>query len=283
MNEEQYVLFMAGFPRAGTTLLMNILAQNPKFYPSPTSGLIANIINTRDNWRQNDIFRSNPEEYIYPKIKNMLKYMILGFYYDQIEQGLLPIEKNRMWTGHVDLLDQLFGFKTKILFPIRSVTDCCISMERMNRLGAVNNHGDNGNWVKEQTTRGRIENFLKDDGVFGLPILYFRELVYRNELDRLVIIPYNDLLNYPKQTLERIHNELKLPQFQYDFENIKQVITEYDTSHGFAPNTLHKIKEGKILPPNPRDTSLMVSEDIKYLDDKYQDIDSIIRKYSISP
>lgn len=33
MHKNQRVLFMAGFPRVGSTLLANIFAQNSKFYP----------------------------------------------------------------------------------------------------------------------------------------------------------------------------------------------------------------------------------------------------------
>ena len=273
---------MSGFPRAGSTLLANILAQNPKLYTTPTSGLVASILSIKDNWKQNDIYRSSGEDYIYPKIKSMMKMMLLGFYYDQIERGILPIDKNRMWTGHVDMLDMLLDSNYKIIFPIRNVADCCISMERVNRKGVLINHGDNGNFIGEQSTRGRAQNFLKDDGIFGLPILYLRELMYRGETDRLVVVPYNDLLNKPKEMLEKLHNELGLEHFYYDFNNIKQTLVEHDLEHGFAPNTLHKIKEGKLLPPRKRDFSILLDEDIKQLDETYKDITEFIAKYSIT-
>lgn len=55
---------MAGFPRAGSTLLANILTQNNKLYPTPTSGLVGSVINLKDNWRNSDIYKSSGEEYI---------------------------------------------------------------------------------------------------------------------------------------------------------------------------------------------------------------------------
>ena len=279
--KKQHIFFAGGFPRAGSTILINILNQNPQLSGSPTSGLIGSLLNIKDGWRQSDIYRAAEENYVYPKIKNMMRWMLLGFYYDQIENGIIPIDKNRGWTGRVDLLDDLFETKVKIIYPIRNVVDCCISMELMNRKSSLLNHGDNGNWINEQTTRGRVQNFLKDDGIFGLPILYLRELMYRGDTDRLVVVPYNDLLKYPKETLDRLHNQLDLPLFNYDFNNIKQTIFENDIEHGFAPQTLHKIKEGKLLSPQPRKENIFIKEDIDQIETTYSDINNFINEKSL--
>jgi sulfotransferase len=277
MNKNQKVLFMSGFPRAGSTLLMNILGQNPLFYPTPTSGLVANILHVRDNWRGNDIFKSNGEEYIFPKIKNLMKYSIIGFYADQIKEGKIPIDKNRMWPGNIDLLESLFDCKIKIIYPIRHVIDCCISMEKKNRQGVLINHGDNGNWLNEQSSIGRAENFIKDDGVFGLPLLYLREALYRNFHDRFVFVKYEHLLTNPIETLNKIHDELEIEKFQYDFNNIKQVTFERDMDHGFAPNSLHQIKEGKLESPKPRDLSVFNEFFINQIEnERYKDVTDFI-------
>ena len=277
-----HILFMSGFPRAGSTLLANILAQNPNLYTTPTSGLVGSILLIKDNWKNNDIYRSNSEDYIYPKIKSMMKMMLLGFYYEQIEKGIIPIDKNRMWAGNIDMLDKLLDSNYKIIFPIRNVVDCCISMERINRKGSLVNHGDNGDFIKEQSARGRAQNFLKDDGIFGLPLLYLRELIYRGETDKLVVVPYNDLLTQPTLTLNKLHKELDLPTFKYDFNNIKQTIVEHDLNHGFEPHSLHKIIEGKLLPPKPRYSNIFSDEDINQLEETYKDITEFIVKNSIT-
>lgn len=282
MNKNQKILFMAGFPRAGSTLLQNILAQNPKLYPTPTSGLVGSVFGLRDNWRQNDIYKSNGEEYIYPKIRTMIKNMMIGFYEKEVLEGKLPIDKNRSWSGDLDFLDEVFGCKVKILFPIRHVGDCVISMEKINRKSKLTNHGDNGNWINEQTTVGRAENFIKEDGVFGQPLLKLREVLYRNQTDRFIYVPYNDMLTYPTETFNKIYDELGLERYSHDFENIKQVLFEQDLSHGFAPNTLHKIKEGKLENPKSRDNSIFKGDYILDMELKrFGDITDFINSISI--
>jgi len=282
MNKKQKVLFMAGFPRAGSTLLANILAQNPKLSPTPTSGLVSSVIGIRDNWRVNDIYKSNGEKYIYPKIKTMLKNMMIGYYEKEVLEGLLPIDKNRAWAGMEDFLDEVFGCDVKIIFPIRHIGDCVISMEKMNRKSTLNNHGDNGNFLNEQTTVGRAENFVKDDGVFGLSILKLREMMYRNHRDRIVFVPYNDMLTYPTETFNRIYDELGLPRYEHDFENVKQTLFEEDMHHGFAPQSLHTIREGKLDRPRTRDLTVFNGDYIEKLEnERFQDVTNFIDEISI--
>ena len=278
---EQKVLFMSGFPRAGTTLLMNILAQNQIFHGTPTSGLIGSVINLRDNWRSSDIYKSNREEYIYPKVRNMMGGMVEGFYKDEIAQGKIPIDKNRTWTGQFDLLDEIMGCRVKFIFPVRHIVDCCISMEKKNRVSTVTNHGDNGNWMNEQSTKGRSENFIKDDGVFGLPLLYLREMIYRHQTDRLVVVPYDDLLTNGQQTLDKLYDQLGLPRFQHDLINIKQTIVEDDMMHGFQPGALHKINEGKLTPPTPRDMTIFDQTYINNIEkERFADVTQFINNHS---
>lgn len=282
MDKKQKVLFMGGFPRAGSIIMANILAQNPKLFPTPTSGLVGSVYQIRDNWRQNDIYKSNGEEYIYPKIRTMVKNMIIGYYEKEVLQGKLPIDKNRSWAGGLDFLDEVFDCKVKMVFPIRHVGDCVISMEKMNRKSTLNNHGDNGNYINEQTTVGRAENFVKDDGVFGQPILKLREMMYRGYRDRIVFVPYNDMLTYPTETFNRIYDELRLERFEHDFENIKQTLFEQDLHHGFAPHSLHSIREGKLDSPRTRDNSIFQGDFIQKIEnERFKDVTDFINEISI--
>ena len=282
MDNKQRILFMSGFPRAGSTILMNILAQNPKFHPTPTSGLIASVLSIRDNWKGNDIYKSNGEEYIYPKIKTMLKNMIIGFYQKEVLENKIPIDKNRSWANSLFFLEEIFDCKIKIIYPIRHIGDCVISMERVNRKSTIINHGDNGNFLNEQTTIGRAENFIKDDGVFGQPILHLRELLYRGCGDRLVFVPYDDMLTYPNEVFNRLYDELGLDRFKHDFNNIKQTVFEQDLHHGFSPNSLHKIKEGKLELPKSRDNSIFTDDYIEKIEtERFGDVTNFINEISI--
>jgi len=281
MKINQEILFMAGFPRAGSTLLMNILAQNPKFHATATSGLVSNIIQTRDNWVKIENHLSNDEEYIYRKMKTMLRDMFYGYHYDELKNNQIPINKNRFWISQIDLLDEIFDTRVKFIYPIRNVIDCLISFEKMRKISIINKRPTK-NETKELTSIGRAENILSDDGVFGAPILGLREIIYRKEWDRLILVPFNDLLNYPEVSLKKLYSQLDIEYFEHDINNIKQSIVEHDMFHGYAPNSLHKIKEGKLLPPNSRDLTIYDEKFIKFIEnDKYKDITNFIKANTI--
>ena len=44
--------FIGGLPRSGSTLLTNILLQNPKFQTTATSSLLEFLLQVRDNWNK---------------------------------------------------------------------------------------------------------------------------------------------------------------------------------------------------------------------------------------
>jgi len=274
MDNKQSIFFISGFPRAGSTLLMNILAQNPKFHGTPTSGLITSLISVRENWKINNVYLSNSESYVYPRIQSMMKNMIEGFYQKELSNNIIPIDKNRAWVGNLDLLDEIFETKTKFIYPIRHIIDCLISLERVGRKSSIIKTPRN---TQDLTTIGRAEVMLSNEGVLGLPIIYLREILYRKEWDRLLLVPFNDLLNYPEATMKRLYYQMEIEYFPHDLNHINQTIYERDIHHGYAPNSLHKIKEGKILPPNPRDLTIYNDEFIKRIEvDLFKDITKFI-------
>ena len=52
------IFYQSSMPRAGSTLLQNILAQNPDFYVTPTSGLLELIFGARLNYTNSPEFKA---------------------------------------------------------------------------------------------------------------------------------------------------------------------------------------------------------------------------------
>src|SRR3954469_64456 len=50
--ERKSIHFIGGMPRAGSTILGNILAQNPRFHVTPTSGVIEALLTLRTAFDQ---------------------------------------------------------------------------------------------------------------------------------------------------------------------------------------------------------------------------------------
>ena len=52
------IFFQSSLPRAGSTLLQNILGQNPDFYVTPTSGVLELLYSARQNYTNDNAFKA---------------------------------------------------------------------------------------------------------------------------------------------------------------------------------------------------------------------------------
>ena len=53
MQGKQTIFYQSSLPRAGSTLLQNLIGQNPKFHVTPTSGMIDMMLGTRIGYNGN--------------------------------------------------------------------------------------------------------------------------------------------------------------------------------------------------------------------------------------
>ena len=56
------IFFQSSMPRAGSTLLQNILGQHPEFYVTPTSGALELLYGARTNYTSNPEFKAQDSE-----------------------------------------------------------------------------------------------------------------------------------------------------------------------------------------------------------------------------
>ena len=56
------IFFNSSMPRSGSTLLQNILGNNPDFYATPTSGLVEMLLCSRKQYTHSPSFKAQNEE-----------------------------------------------------------------------------------------------------------------------------------------------------------------------------------------------------------------------------
>lgn len=80
MNKTYY--FISGLPRSGSTLLCNILAQNPRFYVSATSGILDVMFGVRNQWDKLIEFRAMASEQSEVAKVRVLRGILESYYSD---------------------------------------------------------------------------------------------------------------------------------------------------------------------------------------------------------
>jgi len=110
------IYFLAGLPRSGSTLLANILAQNPSVYVTPTSGIVDMLVQVRNHWDKNDAFQAADRK-LNEKIKERVLRAMLDAYFSHTDPPIC-IDKNRYWMEFLEMASALLGggvTKSKLL------------------------------------------------------------------------------------------------------------------------------------------------------------------------
>ena len=105
------IFYQSSMPRAGSTLLQNILAQNPDFYVTPTSGLLELIFGARANYTNSPEFKA--QEDVAMKKAFLAFSPLLRCDFDRDEPTKFQPRyrgcHNLVWSEHAQHLRQLDG------------------------------------------------------------------------------------------------------------------------------------------------------------------------------
>lgn len=270
------IFFVSGLPRAGSTLLMNLLGQNPNHHVTPTSGLIGILMKIKSSWKDFIEFKAEGLEKVKPRIMGSLKGLMYGHFEKEFDAGKVVFDKSRGWLNYIEDVEQMLGRPIKLLVPIRDVRDICASFEKIYQNRSIEYNYPLGDaFFKCQTIVGRSEYLLSPGGVVGIAINRVRDALQRQIKNRLIILPATALTTKPLMVLDQIHEMLGLPKFTYNPQAVEQITQENDLWHGMD---LHKVKPE--VKPIPTGTWKGILPD-KYAIDlakRYKDINELAAK-----
>ena len=122
---------MSGLPRSGSSLIQNILNQNPYFYATGTSPILNIILKLKNLYSNDLIIKSTPDKNKYDNYVNGIGGFISNYYENNKN---IIFDKNRGWANNLLLFDKIVKHKnTKIIFMYRDPIEVCNSMEHLHR------------------------------------------------------------------------------------------------------------------------------------------------------
>jgi sulfotransferase len=265
--------YVAGLPRSGSTLLLNLLAQHPAHHVTPTNGLINMISGVRDSWTKNDAFKAQGLQQVAPRVSAALRAMIYGFYERELAGGQVVFDKNRHWLAQAELLEEMFGRPIPIICPVRDVRAVVASFEKLHRKNPLVRRSYMGPaYIQAQTIDGRARVLMSAGGLVGMPVNFLRDAMNRGMADRVVMVPYRMLTHYPTETLAHLHERLGLsPWVGYDPEHVEQVTQEDDAIHGWGFD-LHTIRSEVRPPEQVPWEGVLPPHTCKWLETEFADI-----------
>lgn len=233
------LFFNSSLPRSGSTLLQNIIAQNPDFYCTPTSGTLELLYGARANFSNDVTFKAQDQEIMLKGFQKFCHDGLKGFY-SGITNKPFILEKSRGWGIHYKFLSFVLDEQPKIICMVRDLKQIIASLEiKLRNSLAIDpgiiNHPD----LKNTTTPKRVDYYLNSQPL-GLAIERLSEIFRQGIHEHIKFIRYEDLCTAPEMVISEIYDYLETSRYQHhNFNFIEQKTKENDTLYGiFGDHTV---------------------------------------------
>jgi len=251
------IFFLAGFPRAGNTLLTSILNQNPDIGCTPNS-ITLEIIKDVFLLKHDEVFLNYPN---YKSLDNVLDAVYPAYYKDWnfkyiIDRGPAGI------TGNLTLLKKHFKQEIKIIFLVRPLLEVLASW-----ITWTNKTPDSFIRKAAKNPTEACHYLMKDDGQIMKEMRCMQNLLKPENRHHVHFIDYKEIVEKPTATMKGIYKFLNIPPFKHRFTNLEQVkvngLSYDDTLMG---KDMHTIKTKKLI-KSKTDVNVLPPEIIKQYGD----------------
>ena len=231
--------FMAGLPRAGSTLLSTLLNQNPRFYSGPSSPVLGAMYSVHENFLENELYTGYPK----PDQVNEIIGSVIKHWYSDVEEEVI-FDKNRAWCARVPFIEGYIKQEAKIIVPVRRVDEILTSLLTMVHRNTFVEGQPRINFVDEQLVKANIP--ISDEtrcqylltmkgGIVWESLNATKMGVDEGHGDKFLFVDYNDLVTDPQKELNDIYEFLGEEPFEHTFDNLSNEHREDDlTTYGLS-------------------------------------------------
>ena len=240
------IIFNASLPRSGSTLMQNILAQNPRMYCTPTSGVIDLLIAARKYYTELAEFKAQDADEMQRGFLSFCTGGLQGFF-EGVTDKPICVDKCRSWF-HFHHWVERFHPNPKYIVCIRDLRGILSSMEKLWRKNRDRSDPDEVNGTLNMITiNNRVTRWLNGPPV-GVAVARLMEAIQTGVIKQCHIVRFEDLTENPKAVMQRVYEYIEEPYFEHNFDHVEQRTHENDQLHTFYGD--HRIRE-KVAPPIP--------------------------------
>jgi len=233
---------ITGLPRSGSTLLCNILNQNPKCWATSTSALPRLCANLVNSWSTSievkgdlNADRTATEDRLARSMK-----AFCGAWHERNDGRTIVFDKSRGWVHHIMMIKKVYP-DCKILVTIRDLKEVFASIEKQHRKNPLFDEAQN---PQMKTLMGRAHAMFGNQGIVGGPLNGIYDIVNRKL--EVSFVRYEQLVDRPAAMMKEIYEYIGEDPFEHDFNDIKNTAIDPDA---FYLNKYPHEGAGKIEPP----------------------------------
>jgi len=232
------IFFLAGFPRAGNTLLTSILNQNSDIGCTPNS-ITLEVYKDVWNLKQTDVFQNYPD---HESLHRVMEAIIPAYYQHWPYKYI--IDRGPAGTdGNLFLLKKFFKQEIKIIFLVRPILEVLASW-----ITWANKTPNN--YLNRLTTDtvDACHKLMRKEGLIQKELSCMHNLLKPEHKHHVHFVDYKELVEKPEATLKGIYQFLDIPPFKHRFIDLDQVMIN-GLGYDDAPlgEGLHTIKTKKLI------------------------------------
>lgn len=224
-----------------TTLLCNVLANNPKIGGGETSPLLEYLYGARANFSNTPEVKSAlTDEVMTDSFINFCKHGIDG-YANAVTPKEIYLDKSRGWVYYADFLWKVQP-NAKIIVMVRDLRSIVSSFEKKWRENPeILDQRDNPAQQNFITPEQRVNHFL-NDAPLGIALKRLYNAQQIRTLNNMHVVRAEDLTANPEKTMRGIYAFLEEDYYEMDYNNVEQKTIENDRIADFGIYGDHKIR-----------------------------------------
>jgi len=232
-NQNKKLFFLVAMPRSGNTLFASIINQNPNVVCTANS-ITLEIMKDVFLLKKTDVFENYPD---HKSLDNVLN-SVFDNYYKHWSQEYIIDRGPVMTKGNFKLMQKHYKHPFKCVVLLRDLMDVLASYMQWYTenpdafLNKYNCKNDEEKLSMIMNKKGAIAKDLEAiKNAFNYPNMCH-------------FIKYDDLVQNPREEINKVYNFLNIPYYPHQFTNLQQIningISYDDTIVG---NNMHKIKK----------------------------------------
>ncbi len=248
---------VSGLPRAGSTLLCQLLAEHPDIHcEGHSSPLCSTLITTRRSISDDPFMLSQLDvqfDTSYGHLKSAMQGFLQGWYADCGKP--VVIDKSRAWLPCMEFLLHLEP-QARLLVCVRELGQVYGSIESQHQKTILLDFIDH---LADYDRLGRADQLFAGDKSIGAPLAAIQAVQDLPPLvrDRIFFVRFEDLVGKPIETMAQVYQWMGLTAHRIDPQKL-QVRAHESDSH-FRHKYLHR-QNGRIETPAAHEVPKRVQE-----------------------
>jgi sulfotransferase len=238
---------VTGLPRAGSTLVCQMLAQHPDIDCEGLSSPLCNTVLGIRRMISNDQFFLSQLDHSFDSSYAHLSSAMQGFLrgWNRDCGKKVVVDKNRAWLHAVELLLQIEP-EAKLIVCVRELGQVYGSIEAQHQRTILMDFIDH---LADFDRAGRADMLFAKDKAIGAPLISLHAVpdLPKAVQERLYFLRFEDLVEQPAQLMSQIFQWLELSPLQIDPEKLVLMARQESDSH-YGMKFQHRQSERLIKP-----------------------------------